>query len=141
MKAKLLALLLVSIVALLVFGSSVALAEEPLPPALRQMPPKWIQNIERATYNNTTLYSVDHIYHDQYSCDSEPDTDHVLVFYLDYQQNPDSLKLYHALVPVGTTFRGYALEWNECRVCMGDTWWTILGGESAVQANTKLFRE
>ncbi|MDI7277946.1 MAG: hypothetical protein QME94_18350, partial [Anaerolineae bacterium] len=53
----------------------------------------WRQYVEElpGTINKTYASGW---YTSQYECDTDPDTDYVFVYNLNYQQNPDSLKFY-----------------------------------------------
>lgn len=108
----------------------------------------WIQNVELAagTINKTYAHWY---YQDQYFCDGDPDTDWVFVYYLDYQQNPDSLRVYtddwELRGLIYTVYRGYVKgfakdSWTVCRVCLGDNVVSRFGGGDGIKSRLWVHR-
>ncbi|MES4787635.1 MAG: hypothetical protein C4294_19580 [Nitrospiraceae bacterium] len=77
-------------------------------------------------------------------CDDDPsDDDWGFIFYMSYNQDPDSLRwtsnsgqVYLAFqVAYGGNLNGYAFNWGEVRLCIGTNGVSAAGGPDNVKAN------
>ena len=97
---------------------------------------------ESGTTNQTFATSY---YTSQYACDDNPDLDYVFVYYMDYQQNPNSIRFYsddwwiRTVLP--SSLKDFATWWGEVRLCIGPDRVDAVGGPGAIMSHVWLHQK
>ncbi len=94
----------------------------------KQSPPSVVQSVATASYYYTTTTF----------CDSDPDTDYVFVFRLNYSCNPDGLKWYSSNFFIvnglgNLNARSPVASDDDVHLCIGDNSVNILGINNILQ--------
>lgn len=85
----------------------------------------WAQMIEKEPGSNNKTFPL-YYYQGQYYCNNDSDIDYTMVYSMNYNRNPDSLRFFsdHWIVqgwPWLTALKGYSYTWDKVHVCAGST--------------------